>query len=183
MSVILFKCMVQEASNYHSVLAGSRIHGKVIMQCGAEELDELLLDAERALPGKTFDGKHRRFVTDRLLALKQNAQAGSVAKRQCFHNIDDMHIKSRAESAFRTLQSLFPSDARVLDLDLAALCDWPDFAASRWQQCEVAVPLLGVMSVGGTSFVHTEEFSRFFPRECCGAVSYTHLTLPTKRIV
>ncbi len=54
----------------------------------------------------------------------------------------------------------------MLDLDLAALCEWSDFSSGVWQEIEVAVPLFGVMCVGGASFVHTEEFSRFFPCEC-----------------
>lgn len=77
-----------------------------------------------------------------------------------------MHERRSAESVFAALRVLFPQDSRVLDLDLAALCDWSDFASGVWQEIEVAVPLLGVMCVGGASFVHTEEFSRFFPCEC-----------------
>jgi hypothetical protein len=147
------------------------MHGQAVLNCSAEELHELLLDVENDSLGKHFDKQHHHLILRHLLALKPGDDGGSVTQHcsslQC-DSLAQMHVKSSAELTFRALQSLFPEDARVLNIDLAALCDWPDFCACSWQDGEVAVPLSGVTCVGGVSFVYTEEFSRFFPSEGFG---------------
>ncbi len=163
----VLKCFAQALNSYLAVLKGSAISGYVIMQCTEEELSELLPDA-------IDDSNHRCLILEHLLALKSNAKCSTTAVSGTALKFDGValaHIRSSAETVFLALQSRFPQDARVLDLDLAALCDWPDFGSCSWQDGEVAVPLSGVMCVGGVSFVHTEEFSLFFPSDCSGCFS------------
>jgi hypothetical protein len=151
-------------------MKGSLLNGQAVLQCSSEELYELLFDMETASSGKKFESSQRRLILDRLLALKHSAGVENTIESRALFTFDglaELHVKGSAEIVFRTLRSLFPQDACVLDLDLAALCDWPDFAACRWQDTEVAVPFSGVMCVGGVSFVYTDEFSTFFPREIC----------------
>jgi hypothetical protein len=152
------------------VLNGSLVNGQMVLQCNAEELDELVFDAERAVLSKTIESSDRRLILERLLALKPSTGgASAIMSRESlkFDSLAQMHVKSSVVTVFRALRSLFPQDSRVFDLDLAAMCNWPDFSSCRWQDTEVPVPFSGVMCVGGASFVYTDEFSTFFPREIC----------------
>jgi hypothetical protein len=109
------------------------------------------------------------LIFNRILLLKQQTGSNSSNRLQQHHDVYEQlagaHIRSNAEAVFCTLRTIFPEDARVLNLDLAAFCDWPDFRASRWNDWEVAVPFCGVSGVDGTSFMYHEDFSCFFSQE------------------
>jgi hypothetical protein len=46
---------------------------------------------------------------------------------------------------------------------------WPDFAHISLTDAQITVPVHAVLDVHGLSFVHTEEFSMFFPRTLFGS--------------
>lgn len=65
----------QALRHYHQVLKCSVIHGQAVALCSADELHELLLDAEQSISGGKFESNHRSLVLEQLLALKPNSHS------------------------------------------------------------------------------------------------------------
>jgi hypothetical protein len=73
------------------------------------------------------------------------------------------------DSTFQKLRDRFPEDVRFLNAGSSAMSIWPDFADISIYDPHITVPLHAVLDVHGLSFVHTEEFSRFFPQALFGS--------------
>ena len=65
----------QALRHYHQVLKSSAIHGQAVALCSADELHELLLDAEQSISGGKFESNHRNLILEQLLALKPNSHS------------------------------------------------------------------------------------------------------------
>jgi hypothetical protein len=63
----------QALRHYHQYLKCSDIHGQAVALCNSDELHELLLDAEKSIPGGKFESNHRSLILEKLMALKPNA--------------------------------------------------------------------------------------------------------------